>query len=304
MKDKYLVTGVAGFIGSCIAARLLAEGKSVVGIDDLSTGNRANVPSGVEFIEDDLVSCDYTDIKWTDIGVVMHLAGQSSGEISFDNPVRDLELNTVTTLRLAEQAKRHNVRRFMYASSMAAYGLKDEKPIGESESLDPVSCYGVGKAAAEAYLRILLRERAVCLRMFNVYGSGQDMENMRQGMVSIFVSQFMRQNTIVVKGALERFRDFIYIDDVVDIWTTLAERSDVYGPVNLCTGVKTTVQDLLEELQSVLGRREIVVVDGTPGDQSGIYGDDTLVKTYRKNSNWTDLATGLGRMLRDLDGFN
>ena len=144
----------------------------------------------------------------------------------------------------------------------------------------------------------------MCLRMFNVYGSGQDMDNMRQGMVSIFVSQFLRQDTIVVKGDLERFRDFIYIDDVVDIWTILAERADVYGPVNLCTGVKTTVQDLLEELQRMLGSRNIVVQRGTPGDQSGIYGDDTLVKTYRKNSNWTDLATGLSKMLSDLDCLN
>lgn len=304
MKNTYLITGVAGFIGSSIAKRLINEGRKVIGIDDLSTGKKENVPYGVEFIEADLVTYNLSNINGEEIDVIMHLAGQSSGEISFADPVRDLELNTISTLRLAKFAREQDIRRMMYASSMAVYGEKDKDPVEENVDLKPISCYGIGKAAAESYLRILLGKRAVFLRMFNVYGGGQDLENMRQGMVSIFVSQFLNQERVVVKGSLNRFRDFIFIDDVVDVWESIAKQKHIDGPINVCTGRRTTVKELLNELELLLGEREIVQEGGTPGDQSGIFGDDTQVKMFRKKEKWTDLGTGLSKMLAEIGALN
>ena len=130
--DKILITGVGGFIGSHVARRFLAEGYSVVGVDDLSSGKRANIPDGVQFIQGDLKDLATINRLPTDCRQILHLAGQSSGEISFDDPVADLEMNVISTLRLRDYGIRHSAERIIYASSMSVYGSVPDAPISVS----------------------------------------------------------------------------------------------------------------------------------------------------------------------------
>src|SRR5688572_13795626 len=152
--EKVLITGVAGFIGAHVARRFLAEGYRVIGVDDLSTGNAANVPQGVDFVAGNLaLEATFNQLP-DDCRRILHLAGQSSGEISFDDPVDDLNKNTVSTLNLIRYGIKHRAERIVYASSMSVYGAVPDAPVKETHPCAPLSCYGVGKRASEDYLRV------------------------------------------------------------------------------------------------------------------------------------------------------
>lgn len=293
--DKVLITGVAGFIGSHVARRFLKEGCQVVGVDDLSSGKVANVPTGVEFIQGDLASPATRSRLPSACRKILHLAGQSSGEISFDDPAADLEKNTVSTLNLIRYGIENRVERFVYASSMSVYGAVEDAPIHEMHPCSPLSCYGVSKQAAEGYLRVYQHQLPfVSLRMFNVYGPGQDMSNLRQGMVSIYLAQALASGRIEVKGSTERFRDFVYIDDVVEAWVHAATYPAALGrSLNVATGVRTTVGDLLERICALIPGSTYYMRGTTPGDQSGIYADVTEMRKYLKLDCSIPLDVGL-----------
>lgn len=291
-----VITGVGGFIGSRVARRFAAEGYAVVGVDDFSNGRAANVPDNIDFVEGDL-ALPATIVRLPrNCALVLHLAGQSSGEISFDDPIADLERNTVSTLNLIRYAVEQRAERIVYASSMSVYGAVPDEPIVESREPVPLSCYGVGKRASESYLRIYERVLpAVALRMFNVYGPGQDMSNMRQGMVSIYVAQALANGRIVVKGSLDRFRDFVFIDDVVEAWFRAATYPAARGKtLNVGTGRRTTVRELLDRICALVPRGASYVTDaGTPGDQSGIYADTSELVRTLAIERFTPLEEGL-----------
>jgi UDP-glucose 4-epimerase len=293
--DKVLITGVAGFIAAHVALRFLKEGFQVVGVDDFSSGRPENVPGGVQFIQGDLADTATIARIPGDCQVILHLAGQSSGEISFDDPLADLGKNTVSTLNLIHYGIRHQVRRLVYASSMSVYGAVEEQPIVETHICSPLSCYGVGKLAAEGYLRVYQKQLPfVALRMFNVYGPGQDMSNLRQGMVSIYLAQAMASGRIEVKGGTGRYRDFIFIDDVVEAWYQAVVRAEAQNQaINVGTGVKTTVGELLQRICALVPNSEYFVKGGTPGDQAGIYADTSYLRQCLDMTSFTSLDRGL-----------
>ena len=211
---RYLVTGAAGFIGAALASRLMKEGNQVVTIDNLSTGNISNIPDGVKFIEGDCGNQDvYSNIPNDPFDAIFHIAGQSSGEISFDDPIYDIRTNAESTLLLLKFALKNNCKRFIFASTMSVYGIKPERPVKENEDCHPESFYGIAKLASEHYLRVYEQFGidTTSLRLFNVYGPGQNMDNLRQGMVSIFLAQMLKDKSIHVKGSADRFRDFIHV---------------------------------------------------------------------------------------------
>ena len=309
MGKTVVVTGVAGFIGSRVAARMAAEGFEVVGVDDLSSGKQSNVPSSIEFIQGNLADTQTISKLPKTAEFILHLAGQSSGEMSFDDPVADLEKNTISTLNLIRYGVAINASKLVYASSMSVYGNVPDAPISEDEHVAPLSCYGVGKLAAENYLSVFCKQLPnVSLRMFNVYGPGQDMTNLRQGMVSIYLAQALRSKHIVVKGSLDRFRDFIYIDDVVESWfraTTFIGVGVGVGvgvgggvggnTINIGTGVRTTVAQVLEAVKANVVDTTMEVTDPTPGDQNGIFADTTRMRAFLGMSDFVQLAEGVQR---------
>jgi UDP-glucose 4-epimerase len=291
---KVLITGVAGFIGAWVARRFLKEGHTIVGVDDLSGGKRTNVPSGLEFIEGDLAQRSTIARLPRDCRLVLHLAGQSSGEISFDDPVADLEKNTVSALNLIRYGMENRIERLVYASSMSAYGPVPDMPIKETHPCAPLSCYGVGKLASENYLRVYgSRLQSVALRMFNVYGPGQDMSNLRQGMISIYLAQALK-GPIEVKGSLDRFRDFIHVEDVAEVWFRAAMYPSAAGKVlNVGTGVRTSVAQLLGRLCKLVPGATHFTRGATPGDQSGIYADTTELRATLGIEEFKSLDAGL-----------
>lgn len=297
--NTVLITGVAGFIGSKLAQKFIVENFEVIGVDDLSTGRLENVPPGVNFIKLNLADRRQLDLLPVNCSYILHLAGQSSGEVSFDNPILDLEKNCHSTLNLINWGIKIGVKKLLYASSMSVYGDVLDYPVAESHICIPKSCYGVGKLASENYLRVYQAQLPyTILRMFNVYGPGQDMSNMRQGMLSIFLSQALREGHIVIKGGLDRYRDFIFIDDVVEVWFKLTLNELCVNEVyNIGSGRKTHVHDLIRSIIELLPTTTYSVVEGTKGDQLGIYSDNSLVKSVLGKSEFVQLETGLRQFL-------
>ncbi len=299
---KYLVTGIAGFIGSAVAQELLSQGHLVAGIDNLSTGYIENVPEKSLFIKGNCQdSSVYSKIPIHKYDAIIHIAGQSSGEVSFENPVYDLRTNTESTLCLLKYALDIGCKRFLYASSMSVYGDHPDEPISEIASAKPLSFYGVGKLASEHYLRIYEQYgiRSTALRLFNVYGPGQNLKNMQQGMVSIFIAQMLDNNFIHIKGSSERYRDFINIDDVVDSFILCLKKHRSGGKIiNIGTGIKTTIQSLLDRMIKLYGHEVKCKFEGnTPGDQMGIYADISSAEKMLDFKPETDLDTGLMEMI-------
>jgi UDP-glucose 4-epimerase len=302
MGKRYLVTGAAGFIGSAIAKKLINDNNDVWTIDNLTTGFLNNLPNEINFIEGNCQ--DDKSIKKlmnTKFDAIIHFAGQSSGEISFDDPVFDLRTNCESTLKLIQYGLSTGCNRFIYASSMSVYGDVPDNPISETNPCSPLSFYGVGKLASEHYLRIYQTKglQPTSLRIFNVYGPGQNLSNLRQGMVSIYLAQMLSDHKIIVKGSSNRFRDFIYIDDVVQLTMLILSSEISIGKVyNIGTGVKTTVQDVLNKLIKIYGKEiKVQFTDPTPGDQLGIIADIQLLNTNLKFNNLTDFDSGLKQMV-------
>lgn len=305
---KVLLTGVAGFIGSRIAQSLVNRGCLVTGIDNLKTGYLDNVPKAVDFVLGDCADPNIFDHKLiADVAfdTIIHFAGQSSGEISFDDPVQDLGDNCVSTLNLLQFARKSLCKRFILASSMSVYGDVQADLVSETHAVNPISMYAVGKLASEHYMRIYQRYdiSSISLRLFNVYGPGQNMSNLRQGMVSIYLAQALSKGNIEVKGSANRFRDFVYIDDVTEVVDGLIDRGfDGFEIYNICTGVKTKVSELLDCVSLALGTNNISVryVDGTPGDQYGIVGDNSKLAKALGKTQFVDIKTGINKFVSSL----
>jgi UDP-glucose 4-epimerase len=185
---------------------------------------------------------------------------------------------------------------------MSVYGNKGDQAVNEDEQCNPRSFYGVGKLASEHYLRLYGLQYGIeytSLRLFNVYGPGQNMENLRQGMVSIFMAQMLDKGHILVKGSPDRYRDFIYIDDVVDAFIACLDSSESSGKnINIGTGIKTTVGELLEQMIHLYGESVDIEYSGnTSGDIHGIYADNALMREVLGIEPRYTLADGLSIML-------
>jgi len=299
-----LVTGGAGFIGSVLARRLVAEGHRVVVVDNLSTGRSDNVIAGVEFVLGD-VGQPETIARLPDLryDAVCHLAAQSSGAVSMEQPLYDLQTNAGSTVLLARWCQQRNIGRFIYASSMAVYGNPTALPVAEEAALVPLSYYGVSKLASEHMLRLADRAglSSTSLRMFNVYGPGQNMENLRQGMASIYLAYLLKGVEVPVTGSLDRFRDFVYIDDVIDAWMTVLLRPATPSPVyNIGSGIPTRVDELLRGLIAACGLpadHPIKVQAAPPGDQFGLSADCRRASEELGWSARMPVGDGLRRMV-------
>ena len=183
---------------------------------------------------------------------------------------------------LLDYAIKTGCSKFIYASSMSVYGDSEEQPVNENMSLHPTSFYAVGKLASEHYLRLYAKHgiQTTALRLFNVYGPGQNLQNLRQGMVSIYLAQAIKNQKIIVKGSGDRFRDLVYIDDAVDaFYKTLSIQQSGYNCYNIGSGEKYSVDEIIHTIINLFqSGLDIEYVDSTPGDMFGIYSDSTLAE--------------------------
>ena len=298
-----VVTGGAGFIGHHLIKKLTKICKKIIVIDNYSTGYNKTFPKNVVLIKK---NCEDKSIfKYLEkykIDSIVHLAGVSSVEISFDDPVTDANSNIISTVNLLNFTKQKNIKSFVYASSMCVYGnLK--KNIKEIQKTEPISFYGLSKITAEKYIQFFNNSNTskTILRLFNVYGPGTDGNNKKHGMFGIYLNQKLKKKSILVKGSLSRYRDFIYIDDVISIIIKSMMIKDNKNHIfNVCTSKKTTVKNLINNLSLELKvKRKIVLKGNTPGDQFGIYGNNKKIKKKFKIKKFIDIKEGIKKIINN-----
>lgn len=280
---KYLITGGKGFIGSHIATRLLKEGHKVVLLDN-AYGGHGNPACFYWHNNRYLLAADVADpetykylvMKEPGFDAVLHLAAQPSAAISFEDPVVDMHSNLYGTLLLLQWCIAKKVERFVFASTMGVYGTHLEA-VNEKVHCRPQSFYGVNKLASEGYVRLFRKWiNTTILRLFTVYGPGQNLRNRDQGMVSIYLSYILKNEPVMVKGSKNRWRDFVYVDDVVDAFCGVLHNPDTYNKTyNVGTGKMAYVDDLLKMLLTETGQEEYPIhyVPGTAGDIYGVCAD-------------------------------
>ena len=287
---RVLVTGGAGFIGSALARRLLGDGHHVVVIDDLSTGLRGNVPEGAQFVFGDLA--DPAALNLIPDGTydaIVHLAAQSSGAISQKYPYADLQANVGSTILLSRWCLERSVPQLLFASSMTVYGDGHAQPTSEDTPCRPISYYAVSKFASENYLRLAANEGlgVSCFRLFNVYGRGQNIDNLHQGMVSIYLAYLLDRVPVPVTGSLDRYRDFVHVDDVVDVMVrALGKRLKPFNVYNVGTGRKTTVRELLAKLVSTMKLPPDHPIEERAGSPGDVFGSVADISRAGKELGW------------------
>lgn len=256
-----LVTGVAGFIGSSIARALLAEGATVRGLDNLSTGSIANIQAiktQIDFRQADILDQDAIASACQGVDYVFHEAAIPSVPKSVEDPIGTNGPNLTGTLYVLDAARKAGVKRVLYAASSAAYGDDPTLPKTEAMLPGPISPYAVQKLAGEHYLASYTRVyglETVSLRYFNIFGPRQDPSSQYSGVLARFISQMLAGQTPTIFGDGSTSRDFTYIDNVVSA-NLLAAKSTapVAGKVfNVATGRRVTLLEAYEEIKRITG---------------------------------------------------
>lgn len=265
MDDRpVLVTGAAGFIGSNLVLRLLEDGRRVVGVDDLSTGQLTNLlaarqrhPGRFEFDRLDLRQGGLTPlVARLQPEVIFHLAAQVSVSASVEDPLADAERNVLGTINVLEAARHGGVRKVVYASSVAAHGdpTEEDLPVTESFTGTPTSPYGASKAAALTYLATyghLAGLEWTALTLANVYGPHQTVRG-EGGVVATFIDRMLRGLPCTIDGDGEQTRDLLYVDDVVHAFVLATDRG--HGQtLTIGTGERTSVNQLFRALSAATG---------------------------------------------------
>jgi UDP-glucose 4-epimerase len=295
---RALVTGGAGFIGSHVAEAFLADGWDVAVVDNLSTGSRANLPAAARFFEADITDAGALDAVFAAArpDVVAHLAAQTSVRVSTQDPARDLRVNVLGTLLLAERAARSGARQFIFSSSGGAlYGDGVPVPTAETQPAAPASPYGVSKLAAEAYLGWAQRALGLgccSLRYANVYGPRQDPHG-EAGVVAIFIGRMLDGEHPVINGDGLQTRDYVFVQDVVAA-NLAAAAHGLTGAFNVGCGVETDVTELFDRIAGLTGfageRRH---GPGLPGEQRRSCLDASRLRGATGWAPGHDLASGL-----------
>ena len=260
--SKYLVTGIAGFIGSAIARALLDRGETVRGIDNFSTGRRENldeIRDRIDLREADLLDSAATSSACAGIDFVFHEAAIPSVPKSIVDPITSNRANVDATVNLLVAAKDAKVKRVVYAASSSAYGDTPTLPKHEEMPPNPISPYAVAKLAGEHYMRSFYRcygLETVSLRYFNVFGPRQDPSSQYSGVLAKFITMMLRDEVPTVYGDGKQSRDFTYIDNAVaaNLLACRAPAAAVAGQTfNIATGRRIDLNEVVAALQKLTG---------------------------------------------------
>jgi UDP-glucose 4-epimerase len=256
----YLITGIAGFIGSSLAHELLQRGEQVRGIDNLSTGKRDNIApilNKIDFREADLLNLEAMKQACTGADYVLHQAAIPSVPKSVLDPIGSNRANIDGTVNILVAARDAKVKRVVYAASSSAYGDTPTLPKHERMTPDPISPYAVAKLASEHYLTSFYRcygLETVALRYFNIFGPRQDPSSPYSGVLAKFITLMLKGEQPTIFGDGEQSRDFTYIDNAVNanLLACTAPAAQVAGKVfNVATGRRVTLNETFQLLQNL-----------------------------------------------------
>ena len=298
---RILITGGAGFIGSNLARLALAspEVDGVVVLDDLSTGDRANLDGlDVEFHHGSITDPAALERAIAGVDAVVHLAAMASVPQSIDDPMGCHEVNATGTLQVLEAARRHGVEQVVAASSSAVYGANPAPVKSEREWVRPLSPYAVSKLATEQYLlayQTCYGLSTMAFRFFNVYGPGQPAGHVYAAVIPIFTDALLAGRPLPVNGDGTQTRDFVFVGTVCRILlTSVLRRMSHDEPVNIALNTETSLLELIAALEQAAGTRaEIAFQPPRSGEIARSRADDSVLRRLFPDLDAVPLATGL-----------
>ena len=257
-----------------------------------SVGGISYVNPKVIFLNYDI--CDnalYEELDKYKFEAIYHLAAQSAGEPAYNDPKYDILTNSYGTFLLAKYCLEKEIKRFIYTSTVAVYGSSDGNRITESDSIKPDSIYGVSKYSGELFVQQFLNNsntKYTIFRVFNTYGPGENINFVKKGMLSIYASYIWRNKPIIVKGSLKRYRNFLFIDDNINVLYNSLQNKKSYNQIyNLSSGEKIVIEDLIGIMLKVAGKNKNYTINealGTPGDS---FGTHASIDKLSSDFDWT-----------------
>ncbi len=301
---KAIVTGGAGFIGSHLVERLLADGHQVVAIDNFSSGSEANLAGfrdnprftlhRADIADGEAIAPLFAGVDW-----VFHLAALADIVPSIQMPLRYHRANVDGTVMVLEAARRHGVKHLVYAASSSGYGIPDVAPTPEDAPARPMYPYALTKHLGEQYVQHWNQcygLPTVCLRMFNVYGPRARTAGTYGAVFGVFLAQKLAGKPFTVVGDGTQTRDFTYVTDVVEAFV-MAARSDLSGAVmNIGSGNTYSINRLVELLGG-----PVVHIPKRPGEPDCTFADTTRIRTLLGWQPRVSLEDGVQRMLEAID---
>ncbi len=272
--EKFLVTGGAGFIGSNICRKLVAEGCFVRVVDNLLTGrmsNLAGIEDRIDFVQADMGDLSVARAAMQDVDVVLHQGALPSVPRSVEEPELTHQHCVDATFNLLLAARDAKIKRFVYAASSSAYGDTPTLPKLESMPVKPLSPYAVAKLVGEHYCSVfagVFGLQTIALRYFNVFGPYQDPTSQYAAAIPAFVTSILREEPPTIYGDGEQSRDFTYIDNVVKANLMAARAKSTAGEVvNIACGESVTVNEIIAMINEFLGKNvKPNYEDSRPGD--------------------------------------
>lgn len=251
-KNKVLITGGAGFIGSHIVEKLLENNYDVIIIDNLSSGSIENIPNSdtIKFYQLNIEKDDLELVFQKEApGYVIHLAAQTSVNFSISHPYYDANMNVMASIKLLELCKKYNIRKFITASSAAIYGNPKYLPIDENHPTEPMSQYGLSKLTMEKYIK-LSGIPYIIFRFSNAYGPRQK-SSKESGVVAIFNNAMKNNEPINIYGDGEQIRDFIYVEDIANICIKAINSNVENEIINFSTNKGVSLNQLFKVMKSL-----------------------------------------------------
>lgn len=314
----WLITGVAGFIGSNLLEFLLSKNQKVVGLDNFSTGREKNLLSVKEavgefftdnftFIEGDITDAITCKNACRNVDIVLHQAALGSVPRSIKNPIGSTKANILGFVNMLEGARFENVKSFVYAASSSTYGDSPFLPKKENVIGEPLSPYAVTKYVNELYASVYSKNYgfgSIGLRYFNVFGPRQDPDGAYAAVVPKWINQFVTNQTISVYGDGETSRDFCYISNAIEAnvlaGMSFPKSSDIF---NVALGDNTSLNKLAEQIQTSLterginSRSKIKFLPERPGDVKHSQADISKIKSGLGYDGSVRVAEGLAKTI-------
>ncbi|MBT3801847.1 MAG: SDR family oxidoreductase [Bacteroidetes bacterium] len=302
---RTLVTGGCGFIGSHIVEELLSRGDEVIVIDNLSTGRLLNIShlehhANLTFVEADISNHEKIEPFFKGVDWVFHIAALADIVPSIQMPMLYHNSNVNGTVSVLEAARKHNVKRLIYAASSSCYGIPDKYPTTETAEIRPQYPYATTKYLAEQYVmnwHHIYNLPVTSMRFFNVYGPRSRTSGTYGAVFGVFLAQKLNNKPYTVVGDGTQPRDFTFVSDIANACITAAEHPEVAGEImNVGSGNTYSVNRLVELLEG-----EVTYIPKRPGEPDCTFADIAKIRRLLHWEPKVSLENGVGRMLEVIE---